>query len=68
MMEMEDKTVPFLETLRHRQEPGIGFSTYKKSTNLDDFIRLVSALSENTKTGVLIGSSRTQSVSSDRNI
>ena len=50
-----EKKLPFLDTLIRRRDDGIRFSVYRKPTNRDDYIHYLSAHSERTKSGVVIG-------------
>ena len=50
-----NKCIPFLDVLIKRGEWNPRFSVYRKPTNKDDFIHSLSAHSEKTKSGVIIG-------------
>ena len=52
--EQEGK-IPFLDTLIRKRGDRVRFSVYRKPTNKDDFIHYLSAHSERTKSGVVIG-------------
>ena len=47
--------LPFLDTVVWRGDEGVKFSVYRKPTNKDDFIHYLSAHSDRTKSGVVIG-------------
>ena len=51
----EEGKLPFLDTLIRREGEAVKFSVYRKPTNRDDFIHYLSAHSERTKSGVVIG-------------
>lgn len=50
-----DNKIPFLDTVIHRNHSSAKFSVHRKPTNKDDFIHYLSAHSEKTKTGAVIG-------------
>lgn len=53
--ETESGILPFLDTKIYRTDARPRFSVHRKPTNKDDFIHFLSAHSERTKRGVVIG-------------
>ena len=55
-MKLEAKNkVSFIETVIHRNQNNVNVSFHRKPTNKYDFLHCISAHSEKTKTGMLIG-------------
>ena len=55
MEEEIEETIPFLDTLIHREDTSASFSVYRKPTHKDDYVHFFSGHDMRTKRGIVIG-------------